>query len=164
MGRPGEGGGWMACRRRSRQAAGHPRGRPVTRAGDRVEGHSPLVGVRCEAEAGCGAPRVAARPRRQANPNAAASVRFCLRLSVFSTNIEHGLSGGGTRGWTRTAAGVGCGRGPIGSSGRMVRYQGGFSLLHHPVIPHKTNRTVMSQIRLGSCHTRMMHLVSYFAA
>jgi len=57
MGRPGEGGGWHAAaappQPASRQAAGHPRGRPVT----------VRVGVPCEAEAGCGAPHVAAARR-----------------------------------------------------------------------------------------------------
>jgi len=80
MGRPGEGGGWHAAaappQPASRQAAGHPRGRPVT----------VRVGVPCEAEAGCGAPHVAARPRRQANPNAVATVRFAC-ASAFSQRI-----------------------------------------------------------------------------
>jgi len=54
---------------------------PARRAGDGVR-----VGVPCEAEAGCGAPHVAARPRRQANPNAVATVRFAC-ASAFSQRI-----------------------------------------------------------------------------
>jgi len=126
---------------------------PARRAGDGVR-----VGVPCEAEAGCGAPHVAARPRRQANPNAVATVRFAC-ASAFSQRIPVAPADG---------------RGPPPERGaaeaNRLKWQNGeiprrpLLFFTIPVIPREANRAAMLQIRLGSCHMRIMHLVSYFAA
>ena len=126
---------------------------PARRAGDGVR-----VGVPCEAEAGCGAPHVAARPRRQANPNAVAMVRFAC-ASAFSQRIPVAPADG---------------RGPPPERGaaeaNRLKWQNGeiprrpLLFFTIPVIPREANRAAMLQIRLGSCHMRIMHLVSYFAA
>ena len=151
MGRPGEGGGWHAA------AAGQPPGRrsPARPAGDgasrsALRGRSRLRGTTC----GGGA----ARPRRQANPNAVAMVRFAC-ASAFSQRIPVAPADG---------------RGPPPERGaaeaNRLKWQNGeiprrpLLFFTIPVIPREANRAAMLQIRLGSCHMRIMHLVSYFAA
>ena len=148
MGRPGEGGG-MACRRRSRQVAGHPRGGPVTACeSECLARQKPAAGHHMWRR-GLGGRRIRMQSLRCALP---APQRF-LNEYQWHPRMDEGRHQSGVllrpHRWKW-------------QNGEIPRRPLLFFTI--PVIPREANRAAMLQIRLGSCHTRIMHLVSYFAA